>query len=50
MKGVDSITGIKDRDAKVAKLNSKRSKLGSVTWAIAICYKRKVEFQPPNPS
>ena len=33
---------LKDKDAKIAKLNSKRSKLGSVAWAIAICFKRQV--------
>jgi hypothetical protein len=39
---MNSIPGVKDKEAKVAKLNSKRSKLGSVIWATAICYKRKV--------
>ena len=35
-------SSLKDKDAKIAKLNSKRSKLGSVAYAIAICFKRQV--------
>lgn len=46
---LDSIPGIKDKEAKAAKLDSKRSTLGSVIWATAICYKRKVDFDLGSP-